>query len=91
MSRNRDHTRVRCLIQRADIESSDGRRAMSKTKEGWGFPGQARKAHWMLDSGRSLCGGWGFYQGPVEQGNDDSPDNCQACKQRRLKVTEDVR
>jgi hypothetical protein len=28
----------------------------------------------------SLCDKWGFYKGPTEQGNDDSSDNCTACK-----------
>jgi hypothetical protein len=60
---------------------------MSDREEGWAFPGQARKAHWMLADGRSLCGGWGFYRGSVEQGNDDSPDNCQACKKRLAAFT----
>lgn len=47
-------------------------------KEGWGFPGQSRKAHYFVD-GTALCRKWGFYRGPVDQGNDDSPDNCSAC------------
>ena len=49
-----------------------------KVKEGWGFPGNSRKAHYFVDS-MSLCRRWGFYLGPLEQGNDDSPDNCPAC------------
>jgi len=51
-----------------------------KHKEGWGFPGRGNKAHYFLANGMSLCNKWGFYKGPTEQGNDDSSDNCTACK-----------
>jgi len=47
-------------------------------KEGWGWPANSRKAHYFVD-GLSLCGRWGYF-GEVEQGNDDSPDNCAVCK-----------
>ena len=50
--------------------------------EGWGWPGNAKKAHYFVGS-RSLCGKW-LYLGSLEQGNDDSPDNCAVCK-RKLK------
>ena len=51
---------------------------MSVEKEGWGFPSNSRKAHYFVDK-RSLCGKWLFF-GELEQGNDDSSDNCTACK-----------
>ena len=49
-----------------------------KLKEGWAYPGGGRKAHYFVDKS-SLCRRWGFYFGPLEQGNDDSPDNCPTC------------
>lgn len=59
-------------------------------REGWGFPQRSQKAHYFTEDGRSLCGKWGFYHGDVEQGNDDSADNCTACKKalQRWKVKE---
>lgn len=64
-------------------------------KEGWGFPRGSNKAHYFLEDGKSLCGRWGFYLGSKEQGNDDSPDNCTACKKalkrRREKEQADKR
>lgn len=52
--------------------------ASVEIKEGWGWPGLSRKAHYFR-KGRSLCGRWGYF-GELEQGNDDSNDNCTACK-----------
>jgi len=49
-----------------------------KPKEGWGFPRLSKKAHYFVDT-MALCRKWGFYTGPLEQGNDKSPDNCAAC------------
>lgn len=68
-----------------------GNENVEEPKEGWGFPGTSRKAHYFVD-GMSLCRKWGFYQGPLEQGNDESPDNCSACvkaliKKRPTKLT----
>ena len=51
---------------------------VTEIKEGWGFPGTSRKAHYFVDM-TALCKKWGFYNGPLEQGNDSSPDNCAAC------------
>lgn len=60
---------------------------MTKTtktvKEGWGKPLLANTRHYFVDS-RSLCGSWGVYHGRLEQGGDDSPNNCKECA-RRLK------
>jgi len=55
-----------------------------KEKEGWGFPAGSRKAHYFVGS-MSLCRRWGFYFGPLEQGNDGSPDNCPACMKALVK------
>lgn len=46
--------------------------------EGWGWPAFSKKAHYFLD-GRSLCMKW-LFGGPLESGNDNSDDNCAACK-----------
>lgn len=46
--------------------------------EGWGFPANSQKAHYFIDK-KSLCNKWMFF-GELEQGNDDGPDNCTACK-----------
>ena len=48
-------------------------------KEGWGWPGNSRKAHY-FDGSRSLCGKWLYFGKDLEQGNDGSADNCTACK-----------
>jgi len=49
-------------------------------KEGWGYVHQSPKWHYFVDS-RSLCGKWlGLGLGELEQGKNDSPDNCVACK-----------
>ena len=54
-------------------------------KEGWGHPGhyQSRKWHYFREA-RSLCGKW-MFTGVLEQGSDDSPDNCASCKRKRAK------
>lgn len=50
--------------------------------EGWAFPGNARKAHYFREM-MSLCGKWGFYNGPLEPDNGKaSPDDCVACRRR---------
>ena len=49
-------------------------------KEGWGFSPQiSRKWHYFVN-GMSLCRKIGLYRGQLEQGNDESNDNCTACK-----------
>lgn len=56
--------------------------------EGWGFPRRSNKAHYFLKNGMSLCGKYGFYNGPKEQGNDESSDNCTACKKALKRLIE---
>ena len=60
--------------------------------EGWGKPKYSNKWHYFLDDGMSLCGKFGFYCGDTEEGNDDSADNCTACKKalQRRKAKEAI-
>jgi len=62
-----------------------------KPKEGWAFVFGARfhstKAHYIKSDCRSLCGRY-MWLGDVEQGNDDSSDNCAECRRRLKKVRE---
>lgn len=62
---------------------------MSERKEGWGFTSDSKKWHYFVweddKTLRSLCrkfGYFSFHQDQLEQGNDDSSDNCTACKKR---------
>lgn len=57
---------------------------MTKARQGWGWPGGARKAHYFTVGGRSLCGGW-LFTGIVYDTNDNSSDNCKECKRRVMK------
>lgn len=53
-------------------------------REGWGWPGNARKAHFFAEGQtRCLCGKWGFYFGPRGNTRHDSPDNCAECNRLR--------
>ena len=57
--------------------------------EGWTFLHNARKWHYFRNS-RALCGRW-MYLGPdedLEQGNDESKDNCPTCVKKLLKERE---
>lgn len=59
---------------------------MNEIKEGWGFPISSKKAHYFVGNiGMSLCRKYGFYTADVEQGNDNSPDNCVSCKELKAK------
>lgn len=54
--------------------------------EGWTFLVNATKWHYFRNS-RSLCGKW-MYLGDdadLEQGKLQSPDNCEACRKRRIR------
>ena len=53
---------------------------MVRGASGWGYPLNARKAHYFTLEGRSLCGKWA-YNGPLSQlGHPDTdPDDCTAC------------
>lgn len=55
------------------------------SKEGWGWIRNSPKWHYFVD-GRSLCGKWlGLGLGELEQGNDESGDNCTVCKKALAK------
>ncbi len=62
-------------------------KAEEKNTEGWTWLQNATKWHYfVLTDGKSLCGKWCLWGSPeLEQGNDDSEDNCKAC-QKKLKV-----
>jgi hypothetical protein len=53
---------------------------MSEATEGWGVirPGD-RKAHYYRET-TSLCRRVGFYFGPLDAGDQPSPDDCAACR-----------
>ena len=54
-------------------------------KEGWARVDYSRKWHYFVD-GRSLCRSYGvFDKVSLEQGNDNSPDNCAICKRKLAK------
>ena len=59
---------------------------MSEKKEGWTWLYNSKKWHYFRD-GRSLCGKWGRFGSPdtLEQGKDDSPDNCAVCRKKLAK------
>lgn len=53
--------------------------------EGWAYLLNARKWHYFRANGRSLCGKWlRFGKSGAEQGNNDSADNCAACRRKIL-------
>jgi hypothetical protein len=54
-------------------------------KEGWTWLQNSTKWHYFVDK-RSLCGKWELWgDDELEQGNNDSKDNCATCK-RELKI-----
>lgn len=54
--------------------------------EGWGFPGNSRKAHYFPEGElTSLCGSWGFYRGDRQPDTHRSPDDCVRCRRERIK------
>lgn len=61
---------------------------MAEANEGWWLPANSVKAHYMRHK-RSLCGKMMCLGNPeLEQGNDDSVDNCAECKKRLKKFRE---
>lgn len=57
-------------------------------EEGWWFPANSRKAHYMVGT-RSLCGRWSTFGKPTpgmyEQGHDELQVNCAECRRRLAK------
>lgn len=62
---------------------------MTNQNEGWGWPMEAKKAHYFRGP-FSLCRNW-MFAGKVEQGNDNSPDNCKACQKKLAQEKKDGR
>lgn len=59
--------------------------AIDTIATGWKWFINSSKAHYIGLDGRSLCGKWlSLSNAGIETGNDDSPDNCRACR-RNLK------
>ena len=51
--------------------------------EGWGACHNTSKWHYFDTEGRSLCRRFMLFgQQDLQQGNDDSPDNCKECVRR---------
>jgi len=67
------------------IKDMEGKAVTTETKKGWGFPSNSKKAHYFVN-GMSLCHKYGFYRGDLEDFNDESNDNCTACKKALLKI-----
>ena len=70
-----------CLVRGAP----GSERIVSGPDEGWGVirPGD-RKAHYYRET-TSLCRRVGFYQGPLDENDKPSPDDCAACRKERLR------
>lgn len=62
---------------------------MPDTKQGWWWPNNSLRRHYMLDR-RSLCGKWACVGTPrdLKDGSDEdaSPNNCKACGQRAATI-----
>jgi len=53
-------------------------------REGWTWLRNSRKWHYFVDN-RSLCGRWMLFTAPgLEQGNDNSSDNCAMCQKKLI-------
>lgn len=61
--------------------------------EGWGWPGNARKAHY-FDAGISLCGKWMHFGDPENHsqktGDEPGRDDCRACWRAAQKRSSDA-
>lgn len=66
--------------------------SQEENKEGWGFPVNARKAHYFR-GGISLCGRWMHFGRCDNQVMLDEPgfDDCRECHRRRLKEVKKVK
>jgi hypothetical protein len=65
--------------------TEEGKRRMEEidnapVRRGWGWPLNSKKAHYFIGA-ESLCRRW-LYGGELEEGNDNSPDNCRACAKK---------
>lgn len=49
-------------------------------QEGWAYPGNSRKAHYMRNM-ESLCGRYGFFNAPTQPDDGKpSPSDCAKCR-----------
>lgn len=56
------------------------------SREGWIWLINSRKWHYFGPNGKSLCGKFFLLGNPeLEQGNDNSPDNCAICRRKLIK------
>ena len=61
--------------------------ALTSDTEGWTWLHNAKKWHYFR-GGKSMCGQWQLFKHPnegYEIGNENSTDNCKACKRALLK------
>lgn len=56
-------------------------------REGWGFPANAKKAHYFV-GGTALCGKWMYFGEYEAEGNVPSKDDCKACRRKLEKQKE---
>jgi len=55
----------------------------TENKEGWMWLSNTVKWHYFIKPGLvSLCEKWIAAPTELQQGNDDSPDNCKACMRK---------
>lgn len=60
---------------------SDPKPLQNEKREGWIGTTNSRKWHYIIGND-PLCGGGAVLLGIPELGNDNSPDNCKACKRK---------
>lgn len=59
------------------------------SEHGWGpVYNVSRKWHYFHKDGRSLCGRFMTFAKAFELGNDASPDNCEICRRRNLRLAQ---
>jgi hypothetical protein len=64
-----------------------GKAAPDGSLTGWWNPEPWRstsKFHYVGLDGRALCGRWAYLKGDIEEGKDDHPDNCAACRKKKV-------
>ena len=63
-------------------------------KPGWGRPQYTARWHYFGEDGRSLCGDYPNavrpFEGPTEQRDDNSPQNCKRCLRALRGETDEV-
>jgi hypothetical protein len=59
-----------------------GGHGSTEKRVGWGLPGSSNRFHFFAEDGRSLCGKYGLYGGPIWDNGGDS--ECAACAKKRI-------